>query len=116
MADALRHIKPWNERIGRKDGVPDGVIKFAMLEEIAELRDALAPRPAEVDDTTSTLNNPPYGQPDLYSRLHTALIKESALAKEFCKLPEWFEAARGLLDWMELKSKVAPSHTTNKEK
>lgn len=43
-------VVPWNERIGRKSGVHDGVIKFAMLEEIAELREALASRPAEVDD------------------------------------------------------------------
>lgn len=50
MADTLRSIKPWNLRVGGNYGVPDGVIKFAMLEEIAELRSALASRPAEVDD------------------------------------------------------------------
>lgn len=47
-------VMPWNERIGRESGVPDGVIKFAMLEEIAELREALASRPAEVDDNEQT--------------------------------------------------------------
>lgn len=43
-------VTSWSERIGEKPGVPDGVIKFAMLEEIAELRAALASRLAEVDD------------------------------------------------------------------
>jgi hypothetical protein len=47
MADTK--IKPWSERVGKMPGAPDGVIRFAMLEEIDELRAALASRPAEVD-------------------------------------------------------------------
>jgi hypothetical protein len=49
---------------------------------------------------TETLNNPPYGEPDLYSRLHTALTNELALAKKFGKVTEWFNAARGLIDYL----------------
>jgi hypothetical protein len=67
-------------------------------------------------EITELINNPLYGEPDLYSRLHTALTDEVGLAKKFGKLPQWFEAARSLVDWLERESKSSPSHTTNKEK
>lgn len=59
MADT--RIKPWSERVGKMPGAPDGVIRFAMLEEIDELRSALASLPAEVDDE----GLPDIGRPDL---------------------------------------------------
>ena len=82
-------------------------------------RDAVAAdraRRGQASETTELLNNPPYGQPDLYSRLHTALTNEVELAKKFHKLPQWFDAVRGLVDWLERETGAAPSHTTNKEK
>jgi hypothetical protein len=41
--------KPWHERIGKKEGVPEGVMRFAMLEEIADLRAQLAAKSGGAD-------------------------------------------------------------------
>jgi hypothetical protein len=55
-------------------------------------------------EAIDTLNEPPWGQPDLYSRLNTALTKELELAKEFGKVSEWFTAARGWIDYEAARS------------
>jgi hypothetical protein len=54
-------------------------------------------------EVIDTLNNPPYGAPDLYSRLHTAMTAELSLATQHGKVTEWFTAARGWMDYEAAK-------------
>lgn len=63
--------------------------------------------PASQHEQTMLLTDPPYGKPDLYARLHQSMTSEIAMAREQSKVPEWFQAARGLLDWLEHKEGTA---------
>lgn len=77
---------------------------------------AAAPAETEYDRTIKLMTDPPYGQPDLYARLHVALTQQIEGARQAGKLTEWFSAAAGLVEYLAGKEGIpAPAEDAREE-
>jgi len=105
MADTLQEIKRWDQRVDwTSNELSTRLMVVGMKQEIAELRAALASRPAEVDEA--------------WVLLFEALphISPHAINPAIARVGPIEDAYINTRIRKYLERVAAPSHTTNKEK
>lgn len=133
MADTAHEIKRWDQRVDwTSNELSTRLMVVGMKQEIAELRAALASRPAEVDDRTPRpISTAPHDGTEVLAWSKTGKTWHQVYWKtqehgnwlwEKPFPPRWacrwnsdyYQGQNEFSHWLPIPG--APSHTTNKEK